>query len=553
MLASLVLINGRIYTQQPGQPYVTAIAIVDDKILAVGPDDEMRALLRPGGKLINLEGRFVTPGLVDAHVHFRSLALEMQRLDLTNTRSLDDVLSCVSQAASTGGSEEWLLGRGWNQADWASKVFPQASDLDLVVPNRPVMLRHKSGHAAWVNRRALVLSGIDHHTPDPPGGHIQRDPDGSPTGILFEEAIKLVSNHVPKPNLLELADAMVRAQERCLRAGLTGIHDFDGRSCFQALQLLHQADSLKLRVVKNIPLTRLEHALGLGLRTGFGDNWLRIGGVKMFADGALGSKTAAMIAPYEGEPENRGLVVSDKEVLFANANIASANGISVSIHAIGDRANHDVLDVFEALRKEENARLESELFMSNPLRIAHAQQKKPTPPLRHRIEHAQLLHPEDIGRFAQLGIIASMQPIHATADMEMADRYWGQRARYGYAWRTLLESGATLVFGSDSPVDPVEPLTGIYAAVSRRRSDGTPGEDGWYPEQRLTIAQALSAYTLGPAIASAQEQLLGSISPGKLADLTIFDRDIFAVSADEILELKVDGTMVNGQMMYGDL
>jgi predicted amidohydrolase YtcJ len=288
-----------------------------------------------------------------------------------------------------------------------------------------------------------------------------------------------------------------------------------------------------LRVVKNVPVYRLHHALGVGLRSGFGDDWLRIGGVKIFADGALGSKTAAMIAPYESEPDNLGIVVTDKEEMLERAREAAAGGLSLTVHAIGDRANHDVLDVYEQLRRDEG--------------------NQPGPRLRHRIEHVQVLHPDDVNRLAELEVIASMQPIHATSDMLMADRYWGERARLSYAWRTMWDSGALVVFGSDAPVERIDPLPGLHAAVTRRRADGRPGLSGWYPEQRLALWQAVYAFTAAAARTSGQERSQGSIAPGKLADLTIFDRDIFAIEGEELLETRVAATIVDGVFRHRQL
>jgi predicted amidohydrolase YtcJ len=281
--------------------------------------------------------------------------------------------------------------------------------------------------------------------------------------------------------------------------------------------------------------------IGIGLHSGFGDDWLRIGGVKMFADGALGPRTATMLAPYEGEPENRGIVVTHKEEMMAYASQASAAGLNLTVHAIGDRANHDVLDVYEALRVQERRRLAA-------LGRGRVSGRLP----RHRIEHFQIVHPSDFERLAALEVVASMQPIHATADMEMADRYWGGRAQNSYAWRRVLQAGGMLALGSDAPVDPIEPLTGIHAAVTRQRPDGSPGPQGWYPEQRLSVAEAIHGYTVGPALASGREALLGSITPGKLADLTIFQQDIYETPAAEIVDIQVAGTIVGGQFMFRD-
>lgn len=531
MSANMILVNGRIHTLNPQQPTATAVAVRDGKVLAVGSDDEMKSLLGANGELVDLHGRCLTPGLVDAHVHFQHFALSLQRVDLRGTNSIDEALKRIAQKLPTDhrspNTEHWLQGRGWRITDWRQTSFPTAAHLDAVSSDVPICLHDHSSHAAWVNSRALRLVGIDAQTADPPGGQIQRDDSGQPTGILFEEAINLVTQHIPETTTAQLVEAMRQAQDYCWRVGLTGIHDFDGRACFIALQNLRQNGKLGLRVVKNVPVYRLEHAIGVGLRSGFGDDWLRIGSVKIFADGALGPRTAAMIAPYEGEPDNYGIVVTDKEEMLEKASTASANGLSVTVHAIGDKANHDVLDVYEAIRQEEA--------------IRNTQYT-----LRHRIEHVQLIHPADQPRIAQLGIIASMQPVHATSDMETANQNWGNRTKDSYAWRTMLNSGATLVFGSDAPIEKIDPLPGIHAAVTRRRADGSPGPEGWHPEQKLTMAETIHAFTLAAAITSGQGARQGTVSPGKVADFTIFSRDIFTIPLDELLDVEISGTVVGG-------
>jgi predicted amidohydrolase YtcJ len=512
-------------------------------IVATGGDEDIRDLLVPGGEWIDLGGRTVTPGLVDAHVHFQSFALNLQRVALHEVPSKEEALRRIVEAvqATTAG---WLLGRGWTQELWADRAFPTAADLDAVSSHVPLYLAHKSGHAAWVNSRALQLAGVGASTADPPGGQIQRDSSGQPTGILFESAMDLVANHIPPPTPVEVAAAMRAAQPVCWQAGLTGLHDFDGRTSFQALQMLYEAGELGLRVVKNIPVYRMDHAIGIGLRSGYGNDWLRIGGVKIFADGALGPRTAYMIAPYEGEPENRGIAVTEKEEMMALAAEASAAGLSVTIHAIGDRANHDVLDVYEAVRRQELAA--SGLPHDGDEEALRKAISRLAAPLRHRIEHVQIIHPADQPRLAALRIVASMQPSHATSDMEMADRYWGERARHSYAFRTVLDSGATLVFGSDSPIESIEPLPGLYAAVTRRRADGRPGPDGWFPEQRLSVAETVRGFTLAAAETSGQTARQGSITPGKLADLTIYQDDIFTLPPETLLTTKVDATIAGG-------
>lgn len=527
----MLLKNGYFYTMDPARPTASAVAIRAGRLIAVGGEEVVQDFAPSAAEIVDLDGRCVTPGLVDAHVHFRSFSLARRRVDLDNAASLAEVLERIADYAADERHIEasgWLRGRGWSQSAWPEARFPTASDLDHVVREVPACMMHKSGHAAWVNSKALRQVGIGPGTPDPAGGQIQRDSQGQPTGILFEDAIKLVTDHIPEAPLSEVVQAMRDAQAYCWRVGLTGIHDFDGRSCFQALQDLRLAGDLGLRVVKNIPVALLEHAVGLGLRSGFGDRWLRTGGIKIFADGALGPRTAAMVAPYENEPANYGIVVTDKEEMMAASELASANGLSVTIHAIGDRANHDVLDVYEAVR----------------------QQEKPGQHLRHRIEHVQLLHPDDLHRLAELEVIASMQPLHATSDMLMADAYWGERAQYAYAIRTVLDSGATVVFGSDAPIEIIDPLPGIHAAVTRRRANGDPGPDGWYPEQRLTMEEAVHGFTAAAAFTSGQEAILGTITPGKLADLTIFERDIFAIPGDELLEVGIAGTIIEGEFRH---
>ncbi len=551
MLADLVLTNGCIHTIEARQPLVTAVAVANGRILAVGRDVDMKALLAPGGEWIDLQGRAVTPGLVDAHVHFQWYSLSLRHIDLFEVPTLAEAVQRVGAGAARAASGDWLRGRGWTQESWVDRRFPTAADLDQVTGDRPAIFNHKSGHAAWVNSHALQIAGITPYTPDPPSGHIQRDEAGRPTGILFEDAMELVSRCVPPPTAAEVADAMRQAQANCWRAGLVGLHDFDGSTCFQALQMLHQNGELGLRIVKNIPARYVEQALAVGLRSGFGDDWLRLGGVKIFADGALGPRTALMVEPYVGEPDNRGIAVTDKEEMLQIASQASAGGLSVTVHAIGDKANHDVLDVYEIIRREEAGRLAGVEAAAAGVETAGVDLPSHFP-LRHRIEHVQLLHPADEQRLAQLGVIASMQPTHATSDMEMADRYWGppERAQYSYAWRTVLNTGATLVFGSDCPIEPIEPLLGIYAAVTRRRPDGSHAPDGWFPAQKLTMAETIHAFTWAAAYTSGQEGKTGSIAPGKLADLTIYDRDLFAVPQAELLDVKIAGTVIAGNFKH---
>ena len=519
------LVNGKIYTMDDSQPTATAVAMRDGKILAVGSDDEIRQL---GGEVIDLAGRCVIPGLHDSHVHFEGFSLALSEIDLLDTESLDEALARIKARADDSAEDEWLRGRGWTQADWPTHAFPTAADLDAVSGGRPAYLRHRSGHAGWANSLALQIAGIDANTPDPSGGEIERDADGNPTGILLETAMELIAQHVPPYTEEQIIAAMRQGQEYCWKAGLVGVHDFDGLTCFQALQALQRKGELGLRIVKNIPNALVDHAVGVGLRSGFGDEWIRIGNIKMFADGALGPRTALMIEPYEGEPDNRGLAVLDKEEMMEIAHKAYKNQIAITVHAIGDQAVHDVLDICESIQSAGYG----------------------TPPaVPNRIEHVQIIHPMDHHRLAELDVIASMQPIHATSDITIAERNWGSRTKDSYALRTMLDSGATVVFGSDAPVEPIDPIKGIHAAVTRQRADSTP-EGGWHPEQAFSMQETIHAFTTAAAITSRQTDRAGTITAGKLADLTIFESDIFEAQGASILEAGVAGTIVDGDFKY---
>ncbi len=528
-----ILINGRIRTLDDATPQVSALALAGERIVAYGNDDEMRSLGSVGTVIDNLEGRTVLPGFVDAHIHWRGTAEALHQVQLYDVTSRAQAVQRVAERAVTVTAGEWVIGYGWSQGAWDDPRFPTAQDLDAVTPNHPVLLRSRSGHAVWVNSLALRLAGVDAATMDPPGGAIQRDDAGEPTGIFFEwAAIDLINRHVPPITVDSLTRQMTVAQDLALTHGMTGIHDFDWQDSFQALQVMREQGKLALRVLKQINAEYLESLLHMQLRFGFGDNWLRIGSVKIFADGALGPRTAAMIAPYEGEPDNVGVVVTEKATILDLVSRASAAGFPATVHAIGDRAVRDVLDVYETVRAQEAAR------------------GIPRDARRHRIEHVQLIHPDDVNRLAELDIIASMQPIHATSDYPISDRYWGARSAYAYNPRLQLDRGVRVAFGSDCPYDTLGILPGIHAAVTRRRVDGSPGAEGWTPSARLTVDEAVRAYTIGAAYAAGTEDRLGQLKPGFLADIVVLDQDPYHVDADALLSLQVMGTMVGGHWRY---
>jgi hypothetical protein len=527
-----ILYNANIYTLDPQKPRASAIVIQDEEIIALGDDQSILSEFPVSFERFDAQGSTIIPGLIDAHLHLQQYALSLTKVDC-ETASREECLKRVAERAQNTPSGVWILGHGWNQNNWGGG-FSSAGELDLITQVHPVYLTAKSLHAAWVNSTALNRAGITDQTVDPPGGKIGRDEGGHPNGILFESAMQLVSNLIPDPKPAQLIEPIQVALRRLSAMGLTGLHDFDRRNCFTALQILHSRGDLKMRVTKSIPLEDLPHAVAIGLRSGFGDAMLRIGGVKAFSDGALGPRTAAMLQPYEGEPENRGILMLDAEELVEIGRQAVENGLSLAVHAIGDRANHQVLNAFSELRA-------SEVAAHMPGWKSH---------LRHRIEHVQIIHPDDARRLAELGVIASMQPIHATSDMEMANRYWGQRSEFAYAWRTQLIHGSRLVFGSDAPVESPNPMWGLHAAITRRRSDGSPGRDGWYPRQRLTPLEAIQAFSTGPAYAAGMENQLGKLSPGYLADLVLLDIDPFTCEPDVLLNCKPLATMVAGEWIY---
>jgi predicted amidohydrolase YtcJ len=538
-LMNLLITNASIYTVNPAQPRATAIAIANNRILAVGNDDDIRAIRLPNAQHIDMRGAFVLPGLIDAHLHLEMTGFAMQRVNVDEVPSIDEAVRRVRERAASTPKGEWIQGWGWQQAIWGGQ-FPTAQQLDAATSDHPVLLRAKSGHAAWANSLALRMAGLTRDTADPSGGALVRNAQGEPTGVLLEEADRLVFNVIPRPTLAQEEEATLLVMRAMNAKGLTGVHCMDGQGgieTFGTYQRLREQRQSTLRVCKQLPVQSLDEVIGAGLRSGFGDAWLRIGGIKVFSDGALGPRTAWMIAPFENEPSNYGISIYDPEQLTEFVLKAHAAGLSITTHAIGDRANRAMLDAFEVATQDARPKTQGQDHpASSVLR------------LRDRIEHCQVLHPDDIARFGQLGVIASVQPIHATQDMRMVDAYWGKRGRYAYAFRDLLSSGARLALGSDAPVETFDPLVGIHAAVTRQRKEGMP-VGGWYPEQCLTIDEAIRGYTIDAAYAGYSEYDLGSIEPGKLADLTVLSRDLTAIPADEILDVTVERVMVDGEWM----
>jgi predicted amidohydrolase YtcJ len=527
---TLVLVNATVRTMDARRTVATAVAARAGRIVFVGDDRGARAAAAagPGGgpaEAIDLHGACVLPGLVDSHLHFAWFARSLEEVD-GGTRTRGEAIERVRARAAGTPEGAWIGGSGWDHNIWDR--LPTRQDLDAAAPRNPAALKAKSGHALWVNSLALEAAGIRKGTDDPVGGRIARDAGGCPTGILYENAMNLVRAVIPEQSDEAMATSMHAAQERTLAAGLTGFHDFDGVPAFRALQLMRERDALDVRVVKGIPREALGDAVALGLRSGFGDDLFAVGQVKLFADGALGPQTAWMLEPYEGST-GTGIPTLTPEELRADIGRARAAGLACAVHAIGDAAVRAVLDAFAAVRRETAG----------------------CPRLPDRIEHVQLISSSDLPRLTRLGVVASMQPIHATSDRDIADRYWGARTATAYAWRSVLDTGADLAFGSDCPVETISPLAGIHAAVTRRRADGSPGPDGWKPEQRLTVEQAVHAYTLGAARAAGRGRDAGTIEEGRLADFTVLEADPFAVEPHEIRDVPVRATIVGGRLRWG--
>jgi hypothetical protein len=503
----------------------------------------------------------VLPGLTDAHFHFQGWALSRRELPLAGTASLQAVQETLRQHVERTLAGRWIKGQGWNETDWPEPRLLTRHDLDAVAPDHPVILWRSDLHLATANTLALRLAGVTTDTPNPAAGVIDHDATGQPTGVLRDQAIDLIHAVLPEPSEAEIDAAMRDAIAEAHRLGLTGVHDFrigdaaESRGAFQTWQRLHAAGALSLRVWMMFDGTLLEEAIRLGLRSGFGDDRLRIGGAKYFADGSLGARTAWMLEPYNDG--GSGLPVVPMADLAGAIQRGAAAGLPVGIHAIGDRAIRELLDVFsEVLPK---------VARSSPpagsAQIGHSKKPQLTidnyqltidnSPLPHRIEHVQHSHPDDLRRLGSLGLVASVQPIHLVDDMALVERAVGERGRWSYALRTLLDSGAVLALGSDCPVASPNPFWGIHAAVTRQRRDGTPA-GGWYPEERLSVAEAVAGYTLGPAHASGQIDRLGSITPGKLADLVVLDRDIFDVPPAELAGIRPVLTIFDGAIVYSN-
>ncbi len=535
--ADMIVVNGRIYTVDETHPMVSAFAVRYGRILFAGSEREVRTLAGPKTRVVDVGGATVIPGMVDAHAHLVGLGTSLANVNLAGSRTYDEVISRVVAHSRDVKPGEWILGRGWDQNLWPDKQFPTHEALTQAFPNNPVVLTRIDGHAVLANAMAMRAAKVTAATPDPTGGRVLRLKDNSPSGVFVDNAEGLINSAEPSPTREQTTKAILAAIAEANKWGLIGIHDAgEPRSVIDIYESLAKQGKYNLR---NYVLVSgdsrhsangeldFQHYVTLGPRSDLYDGRIWVRAIKLYADGALGSRGAALLAPYSDDPGNTGLLVTPPADIERVAELALRNGFQVGVHAIGDRGNRVVLDAYEKALKA-----------------------VPTADHRFRIEHSQVLSPEDIPRFAALGVIPSMQASHQTSDMRWAETRLGpERIKGAYAWRSLLNTGVVIPDGSDFPVEEVNPLISFHSAVSRQDATNWP-QGGWYPDQVMTREEALKAMTLWPAYAGFQEKIMGSITPGKYADFVVLDHDVMTVPASEILKTRVMSTWIGGKAVY---
>lgn len=535
--ANLVLVHGRVWTENPAQPETEAVAIAGNHILLTGTSAEVLRLAGPSTRVIELHGRRVVPGFNDAHVHFVPGGLGLSSVQLRDAASQAEFRNRIAEFAKSQPNEAWITNGEWDHERWTPAVLPAHQLIDDVTPHNPVFVERLDGHMALANAPAMKLAGVDRNTPDVPGGVIVRDASGNPMGIFKDAAMTLINRVIPPLSLQETETAIIAAQREAARNGVTSVqemandtNDTGGPDRLRAMQALEREGRLTIRISENLRLLDWKNPAGSGIQAGFSDGRIQVGGLKAFADGGLGASTAWLFAPYNDASNTSGLASDElqhPDQMYADIKGADKAGLQIAIHAIGDRANRTILDFYQRVEKDDGPR-----------------------DRRLRIEHAQHLTAADIPRFAQLHVIASMQPYHAIDDGRWAEKRLGpERIHFAYDFRSLLDSGAILAFGSDWPVAPMEPLMGIYAAVTRRTLDDR-NANGWIPEQKISVAEAVHAYTVGSAYAQFDEKIKGSVEPGKLADLAVLSDDIFHIDPVQIQNTHVDLTIFDGHVIY---
>ncbi|KAA5827792.1 amidohydrolase [Algibacter amylolyticus] len=540
--ADQIYFNGEIYTMDDNRPMVEAVAVKADSILSVGSKEGIMKLKGDKTQLFDLKGKTMVPGLIEGHAHLFSIGNELLAVDLGGTKSYEEAIKKVAEKAKSTPKGEWVIATGWHHDKWITQPtlingYPTNKLLSAAVPDHPVILVHASGHIIIINHKAMDIAGINSKTPQPDGGEIVLDLNGEPTGILNETAGDLVYKYLPEPTKENVKEAIILSLEECFKNGITGFHDAgSGGYMVNLYEEMASQNLIKLRLYVMLRGTQpelLEYCFKKGIQENLYDNQLTIRSIKLMADGALGSRGAWLLEEYTDAPGEHGHNVTPLEDINKIVNNAYKNGFQVGIHAIGDRATREVLDIYESTFKTES---------TNSSKDA-----------RFRIEHAQHFDPADILRVAELDVILAMQAIHMSSDRPWAiDRLGEKRITEGaYIWQTLLKSGAKIVNGTDAPVEPLNPMAGFYASVSRKTLEGMP-DGGYEPLQKMTRNQALRSYTLDAAYAAFQENDKGSIEVGKWADFTILDRNIMTIPENQILETKVVMTIIGGEIVFDD-
>ena len=534
-VADTVLLNGSFWTAEPSQPWAEAVAVDGERILRVGRTADIKKLVGTKTRVKDLGGALVLPGFIDCHTHFLKGGFSLSSIQLRDVTSREEFVRRVEVKAQELEDGEWILEGNWDHEQMTPVELPRKEWIDAVSPKNPVCVSRYDLHIVLANSRALEIGGITRSTKSPDGGEIQKDPvTGEPTGILRDAAIDLVMRHIPEPSIKTRVKAAEAALRHARELGVTSVHDMADASnygaSFEVYQELLKEGKLTARIYFYIPIDDIDFLDKLRLKSPYGNGWLSIAGLKGFADGGLGASTAYFFEPYSDNPKNSGLLAPQmfpEGIMEKRLEQADKDGLQVAIHAIGDRANAIILDIFKSIAARNGPR-----------------------DRRWRIEHAQHLRPEEIKLFGELGVIASVQPFHAIDDGRWAEAKIGmERCRTTYAFKSLLDAGATLALGSDWPVAPLNPLIGIYAAVTRQTTDGkNPG--GWFPEQKLSLEEAIKGFTLDGAKTEFSEGEKGSLAEGKLADLVVLDRDLFAIEASEIKDVRVDMTVCDGQIVF---
>ena len=530
--ATLIITNAAVYTVDKQHPTAEAVAVIDSRIVAVGSNAEIDSWRGPQTKVINAGGKLVLPGFNDAHVHFLQGGAQLDQVNLTDAASPEEFARRIGRQVKKTPKGEWVLGGRWDETKWAKPELPTKELVDPVTGETPIFVERYDGHEALANSAAMKLAGVDAKTPDVPGGIIMRDASGNPTGIFKDAAQELIYKVIPPMSHEQRLRAVRRALEHAASLGVTSVQHMNPEFAdVAAYSELAEKGELSTRMYAVPMEMQWQEQAKVGIRRAWGSSFLRLGAVKGYADGSLGSRTAYMFEPFADDPGNRGLLSDEMHSPSAMRDRlmqADATGLQLRVHAIGDRAISMILDIFSDIEKEHGY---------------HDQ--------RFTIEHAQHMAQKDFERFAQLHVIASMQPYHAIDDGRWAGKRLGhQRSRYSYAWRSFLDHGVTLAFGTDWPVAPLNPMLAIYAAVTRATLDGR-NPDGWVPEEKITVPEAVEAYTMGSAYAEFQEHEKGSITPGKLADMVVLSDDIFHIKPEAIRNVKVETTIVGGKAVSG--